>query len=611
MQPLPIRFRTVAVGLLALAVCLCQAERPTAEEPPAGDRPRMEQAAPPEEPPPPPAELKFVRGAGGGLALLTLGLWCLVVVGWTASTDWAARDERRTPDFQRLWLPLLAFPFFVVAVASWWLPWSLAALPLTFIAWFAPLAAYVRHRDAGAPAEDRLWSYANLRLRLEPLAKRLGVTLPKPAPPLGEILPEIRITTAADRAGTGSPEAGGDLPGHAEFCRLVQRACAARAERVEIDRDKAGTRVNHFVDGVLGPARRFVSKKEGKKRVEVWEEMPPLTREEGKALLRSVEEASGLDGDATGHFEYTVGTSRVPCTVRRPEGHGGRRLVIDIGRPRPRFRSLAELGMPESVAAAAVTTLGYEQGIVLVAAPAGEGLTTTFAQLLNASDRLCREFAILESATDSIGEIQNVEPYRWGDGGAFSTPAEALAAARRKYPNVICLPRLDAAPELAAELATAATELLVIVGVRAAGAPEAIEAALAGGIPRDVAARTLLASLGERLLRKLCAGCAESYTPSAKELAKLKLPTEAGELKKPAAAGCVQCGGSGYLGRTGVFQFASGPMVAKAVARGVDLKMLEKAAAHDGMESFKEAGLRLIAAGITCRDELKRVLKQD
>ena len=80
-------------------------------------------------------------------------------------------------------------------------------------------------------------------------------------------------------------------------------------------------------------------------------------------------------------------------------------------------------------------------------------------------------------------------------------------------------------------------------------------------------------------------------------------------------------GGVGFVLDVGIFNLltasvlsshvAGGPMVAKAVARGVDLKMLEKAAAHDGMESFKEAGLRLIAAGITCRDELKRVLKQD
>lgn len=615
MKPLPDLVRHAAAGLVVSAVCLLGSGRSVADEPPAEGRPAMSQLSPAEAAaavPPPPEELTFARGSGGGVSLLTLGLWCLLVIGWVASTEWLAKDEARTSDFSTLWLPLLTGPFFVAAVAGWWLPLSVLALLVTAVAWIAPLAAYVWHRDAAAQPDARLCTYARLEQSVNPLIRRFGLRLPPPLPPLGEVLPDAGIITAAELAGDARPAGLEELPGYAELRRLVQRAVAGRASQIRIDFDKENAHVSHRIDGVYEPARQLIMRREKRRRVEHWRQSPPLDREGMAAVLEALKAVSGFgSGHPTGSFAIAVGRNRLPCTVKKESAGAVRRVVIGIDKPRARFSSLADLGMDEKLCQIVAENIGYEQGLVIVSSPAGEGLSTTVSQLLMSADRLTREFVVIESAARPVGEMQNVEPYRWGQ-PPHATAVDALRAARQKYPTVICVPRLDADASLASELAALASEILVVVGVEAGSAAEAIDRVLTAGMPRDAVARELLMSLGQRLIRKLCPNCAEAIKPSGKLLEWLKLPDAASvQIKKPAADGCADCGGIGYLGRTAMFQVAAGVTVNKAIAKQVDHKVLVQAATHDGMAAFKDVGRGLVAHGVTAVDEVQRVLKRD
>jgi type II secretory ATPase GspE/PulE/Tfp pilus assembly ATPase PilB-like protein len=246
---------------------------------------------------------------------------------------------------------------------------------------------------------------------------------------------------------------------------------------------------------------------------------------------------------------------------------------------------------------------------VVVSAPPGEGLTTTFTQVVLTADRLLRDFVILEDAGAPIKDIQNVKPFRWG-GPEKLAPLAVLETAMRGYPTAVVVPDLrDKA--LAAELARLAGELLVIVGVQASDAVQAIEKMLALGMPPDGLATSLRAATCQRLIRRLCPKCSEGYQPAAELLAKLRLPAvEALTFKKATALGCPACSGTGHLGRGAIFELAAGPTVAKAVAAKVDRSTLVKAAVRDGMQRFTEAGIAMVVAGTTSLDELQRVLKK-
>jgi len=615
MKPMRNPVRRLKIGCAVFVICLLGGGRSPADGAVADVRPTMSptaaaaEAAAPEAP----ADPTFTRGGGGGLAFMPLAAWCLLVVGWVASTEWLAKDGGRTADFSVMWLPLLTGPFFVVAVGGWWLPWPSVALFATAVAWIAPLVAYVRHRDGAAPADARLCSYARLEEFVNPKVGRFGIRLPPPPPPLGEVLPDVGILTAAEAAGGDRPAGVDGLPGYAELKRIVQRAIAGRATEITIDFDKETGHVSHRIDGVTEPARQLIISREGRHRVEQWRKCPPFGREDVVAVLEALKAVSGFGSrNPTGTFAVAVGRKQISCTVRKETAAAPtRRVVIGIDRPRTRFSSLLSMGMPESVVSSIGEKLGSKHGLLVVSAPIGEGLSTTFVQLLLSADRLCREFVVIEPEGRPLGEMQNVESYRWGK-SPHVTAADALRAARLKYPNVICVSSLTDDPPLAQELAALAAELLVIVAVEAGSAVEAIEAVITAGMPRQAVSRGLLMSIGQRLVRKLCPKCAESVTPSAKLVEWLKLADAASaEIKKPSSAGCVDCGGIGYVGRTALFQVATGVHLNAGVARALDHKRLGQAAAQEGMSTFKDVGRELVAKGITSVEEIQRVLKRD
>jgi type II secretory ATPase GspE/PulE/Tfp pilus assembly ATPase PilB-like protein len=128
------------------------------------------------------------------------------------------------------------------------------------------------------------------------------------------------------------------------------------------------------------------------------------------------------------------------------------------------------------------------------------------------------------------------------------------------------------------------------------------------GVPPDQLARTLVGSLAQRLVRKLCPKCREEYPTPGEVLARLKTTAEKlPHLRKAAAHGCRLCRGTGYLGRTAVFELASGSTFRQAIAAKADPRILRQAAAKDGMQPMREAGMALVVEGVTSLEEMQRV----
>jgi len=615
--------RTACIVSLAVACALAASVgiRPAVAQPAAAGRPQMQEIDPNAPPPPPPAEpAPVVRTPSGSLAITPSVIWWLLVAGWLATTGWAARDEHRPKSFDAFWLPVLTFPFFVLALAAWWLPWSAVACGLTATAWLGSFVAYGLGRDAKLKPDQQILSFRNAwyaaARSAQPLLKRMGIKLDLESRSLADSLPDVSFTAVPpDGSATAQAllEQAQALPGFETFRELMQRSIANRAGQMLLEIDQQGGKVRQRIDGIWQPLRQIVKRRQGLKAVDEMEESDPLDRETTAALVTAVRTLCGMPPKPVkrqaGKFQLGVEKKSIPCGVMLEAAEGGMRLAVDLDLPSPVFKSLAALGMPEPLAAKVQQALTLEHGLVVVSAPPGEGLTTTFTQVVLTADRLLRDFVILEDAAAPIKEIQNVKPMRWG-GPEQVAPVAALETAMRGYPTALVVPDLrDKA--LAAELAARSTELLVIVGVQAADAVQAVEKLLDLGMPPETLARTLQAATSQRLVRRLCPKCAESFQPPADLLKRLKLPAvESITFKKAAPEGCPACSGTGHLSRGGLFELAGGPTVAKAIAAKVDRATLLKAAVRDGMQRFPEAGIALVVAGTTSLDELQRVLKK-
>lgn len=379
-------------------------------------------------------------------------------------------------------------------------------------------------------------------------------------------------------------------------CELLAAAVKDRASDVIVDFTKDSAAVHRQVDGVMAQAET-------------------LDRAAGDAVLAVLKTIAGLDPKErrkrqSGQFLTVIEGKPWPCRIVTQGLPTGERAQLALDYGRPKFKSIADVGMPPPLVDRLRQMLAIEKGLIVVATPKRGGLSTLFDMVLTTADRLVRDFVAIEDAASPGAEIQNVKVVRW-DAAKKQTPAGAVEEARRGYPGALaCSDVKDA--DLAAKLVAAAEEKLpVVIGVRGEDAVDGLITLMKLGIAPETLARVLLGAVGGRLVRKLCPKCAEEFLAPPELLAKLKIdPGKRATLSRAAEKGCDTCTGTGYLGRTGIFEIASGPTLNRYLAKKADGKVLRQAAMKDGMRPIQQEGIAQVAEGVTSLEEIQRSFKK-
>jgi type IV pilus assembly protein PilB len=554
------------------------------------------------------------RGAGGGMAIVPAVLWWLVVLGWLRTLDWVSTDSRKHGLRPAFWGAVCGAPLPLAALLAWWIPWSWLALPLMLIAWLAPAVTYSLLRNPRVAESERVLTQGHARRLLAGLLAPLGIEVDT-ATSAEELLPVVSLSAAGgvDAEENQSREKrAAALPGFEEARRMMQAAVVARAATFDIECDTEGTTVRHEVDGVWEKPR-IRKPPRTRKEKESWVEAPKSSREVGEAVLAALRALCGLAPGTRGNppapfFMQVDGKPRI-CRLLIRGTTAGERAVVQFDAPATVYKKLADLGMPADLVTRTEKLLALEAGIIVLSAPPASGLTTTFDVLVLSADRLLRDFISLEDAAAPPREIQNVKPVRF-DSRTGVSPLDALAPALREYPRAIVTRDIRDKP-LLAELVRLATEsnMLVIMSMKATDATDAVVRLVAAGLPPQQLARALLGSLSQRLIRKLCPKCREAFPPPAELMARLKAtPEQLSGLRRASPEGCRVCGGTGYLGRTAIFELASGSTFRQALANNAADKILRQAAIKEGMRPFADAALAAVLEGMTSLEERQRVL---
>ncbi|HZH03403.1 MAG TPA: type II/IV secretion system protein, partial [Myxococcaceae bacterium] len=117
-------------------------------------------------------------------------------------------------------------------------------------------------------------------------------------------------------------------------------------------------------------------------------------------------------------------------------------------------------------------------------------------------------------------------------------------------------------------------------------------------------------AMAQRLVRRVCTACAQETELSADQLAALKvpLPLTEGGMRLMRGTGCVRCRGTGYFGRTAVFEMMStSGEVRDLVCAGAGTDEVAEASRRSGRRSLREAAVRKLAGGLTTFEEVLRV----
>lgn len=261
--------------------------------------------------------------------------------------------------------------------------------------------------------------------------------------------------------------------------------------------------------------------------------------------------------------------------------------------------TLDQLGMSDSTLARFAAVIARPHGIVLATGPTGSGKTTT---LYAAIDRIRTGREKILTVEDPVEyELAGVPqvPVNENVGVTFAT---ALRALLRQDPDVMFVGEIRDGET--AEIATQAalTGHLVLSSLHTNDAPSALTRLLELGIAPYLVASTVDAILAQRLVRTVCRECREERALTGDD------PTV--PRTEWRGRGCERCYGTGYRGRTGIYELlvADDLLRAEVMRRG-GAGDLRRIAVAGGMQTLYEDGLRQVRAGLTTLEEVLRVTR--
>jgi MSHA biogenesis protein MshE len=266
---------------------------------------------------------------------------------------------------------------------------------------------------------------------------------------------------------------------------------------------------------------------------------------------------------------------------------------------------LEQLGMPERMLARFRAILGRSSGMVLVTGPTGSGKTTTLYSALNEINTPARKIITVEDPVEyqvkGLNQIQVNEKIEL----SFAT---VLRSVLRQDPDVILVGEVRDAETAQIALRAALTGHLVLSTLHVREAVSAPVRLLDMEVPRFMVATSLQAVIAQRLVRLVCDGCAVPHSPTAQEQRFLEAirPGAAAGLRR--GKGCGHCNGSGYRGRSGVYEMLEmTPPLVEALAKEDISGFMRAAEAQMAGETFVRHAAVLAAAGRITAAEVMRI----
>ncbi len=284
----------------------------------------------------------------------------------------------------------------------------------------------------------------------------------------------------------------------------------------------------------------------------------------------------------------------------------GERIVMRILEKGGELLSLEKLGFEGETLEQISKLIQRENGIVLITGPTGSGKSTTMAACLsriNTKDiNILTAEDPIEYQLNGVGQVQ-VNPK------IDLTFAVALRHFLRQDPDVIMVGEVRDSETAELAITAALTGHLVFSSLHTNEAAGAFPRLIDMGIEPFLVASSMNAVLAQRLVRRVCLKCRESYEASPLELQELGVKNVKGPITLYRAVGCNSCSHTGYSGRINVHELlVVDDNIRSLVMKNVDSATIRKAAQDAGMLTMREDGARKVLSGVTTVQELSRTL---
>ncbi len=372
---------------------------------------------------------------------------------------------------------------------------------------------------------------------------------------------------------------------------IIFQAVQERASDIHIEPFENTLKVRYRIDGML-------------------REMPPPPKHLQAAVISRVKIMAEMDiaerfTPQDGHIRLRMGDRELDLRVSTVPTVFGESVVMRILDKTSILLGVNELGLFEETERKFTRLLHRSHGIILVTGPTGSGKTTTLYAALNYIKSPALKIITIEEPVEynleGINQIQ-VNPKR---GLTF---ANGLRSIVRQDPDVIMVGEIRDPETAEISIRSALTGHLVFSTLHTNNAAGAITRLLDMGVDAYLLSSSISGVLAQRLVRVVCPNCREPYRPQEEMLAICGI-TDPEKYSFMHGAGCEECHGAGYRGRSGLFEL----LVLTDDIRDLILtrpSTNQIANAAHAM-SLREYGLEKVRHGVTTLEEVVRVTVDD
>ncbi len=377
---------------------------------------------------------------------------------------------------------------------------------------------------------------------------------------------------------------------------LLADAVRARASDVHVEPQAGELRIRYRVDGLL-------------------RDVMTVPKNATAAAVSRIKIVSGLDiaerrRPQDGRAKLTVDGLVVEARISTLPTLHGEKVVIRLLPRAENVPLLTKTGMTQQQLELIGSALTQSQGLVLITGPTGSGKTSTLYAAIQQVSTPDRNIVTLEDPVEvQVAGITQVQVHE----RSGLTFARGLRSVLRQDPDIVLVGEVRDQETAELALQASLTGHLVLTTLHTNDTVSAITRLVEMGVEPFLVASSLSLVVGQRLIRRPCASCTNDYVPSARTLALLGLVDRdlTGATPKR-GKGCADCGGTGFLGRTGVFEVL--PVTAalrKVLLTSPTEAAIGAAARENGMLTLRASALAAACRGETTFEEVLRATHVD
>jgi len=554
-----------------------------------------------------PAASSFPRGPGMYFSPVNLVLVLVVYLMWVKTCWWADEDVQSFEKLSRpKWNALLVSAGLGGLVALWAIPSFWLGFAILLLAYFGATLAYVRARNELSEAGEQVLTPRHIRKKLKEwfsLKERPSEDKPRGVP--------LRFIAKGSTGHVDESRArqAADSPDYQAALEMVHEAIQLRATDIHMEPTESDISVRYRVDGIMQASTPF-GKAMGGAIINIFKIL---------AGLDIAEKRKPQDGSFSAIYE---GSREIDFRVATAGSVNGEKLVMRLLDRDSGILNLERTGMRPATVEKIREIVKQPHGLFIVCGPTGSGKSTTLYACLNEIDRYQKNVITIEDPVEyHIDNVTQIEI----NTKAGKTFASELRSILRQDPDVIYVGEIRDKETAEIACQAAQTGHMVFTTLHANDTVTALARLIDLGVQPFLVANAVSAVLGQRLVRVLCPNCKIKYKPNPELLKKANLPADQikhfykarernendGEEASDPSQICEHCGGTGYHGRTGVFELLVINDRMREILREANpnFNAVRQEAAKAGMKTMQEDGLRQVISGQTAVNELLRVCK--